>query len=216
MAVTFVISVDKSSSIEETIANKYGNQDFVVISSREYETVTYYTIESFYGATFNPRIEYGGFDRDMPYMMITCKAANGEFVHVCVNSVANGWKEEYQYSVDAPESIQQEYTNLVEYKKRKVNVEKLWNQRKELIEISKEIGAPSYHVVKKLKMASDAYSDFYEVIKLLKSFKKGTIRSTFRMSLASQIFNWMNDPAPRFNSPLSPKQFGYIRPYKPY
>lgn len=216
MAVTFTLSLNKDVSVEDHIRETYGEQEFKIVGVKEYDTVTYYNVESFYGMVFNSRVEYGGFDRDMPYLMVTAKAANGKFVHLSVVCTVEGYRETYLYENDAPPQIVKEYKDHLEYLRRKSLVENKLTDRKRLMEISKEIGAPSYHVVKKLRFAANQHGDFYEVIKLLKSFKNGTIRSEFRMSLAVQIYNWINDPAPKFSSPLSPKQFGYLRPFKRY
>lgn len=216
MAVTFTLNLKKEISVEEHIRATYGDQEFKIVGMKEYDTCTYYDVESFYGAVIQSYVEYGGFDRDIPYVMIVAKAANGKFFHIGANCKTEGHRETYLYEKDAPESFTKDYADHLAYKRRKLEVENRLNDRKEMIEVAKEIGAPNYHVVKKLRDAATKYSDFYEVTKLLKSFKKGSIRSEFRMSLATQIFNWMNDPAPKYNSPLSPKQFGYIRPFKAY
>jgi hypothetical protein len=216
MAVTFQMSLNTDASVEDYIRNTYGDQEFKILGTKAYDTMTFYTIESFYGMVFNSRVEYGGFDRDMPYVLVTAKAANGKFVEISASMKYENHRETYLYENDAPHAVVQEYADYLAYKRRKGKVEDRLNDRKFLIKTAKEIGAPNYHAVKKLRMAASYNGDFYEVIKLLKSFKKGTIRSQFRMSLAIQIFNWLNDPAPKYNSPLSPKQFGYIRPYRPY
>jgi predicted DNA-binding protein YlxM (UPF0122 family) len=216
MAVTFTLNLNKEVSVEDHIRNTYGDQEFKIIGSRAYETVVYYTVESFYGAVFNAKVEYGGFDRDIPYLMVITKAANGQFFHIPANSIMDGYREVYQYEIDAPAEYKTEYAAHLAYNARKANVEKRLQDRKNMMEIAKEIGAPTYHVAKNLRNAANKYGDFNEVLKLLKSFKKGTIRSEFRMSLATQIFNWINDPAPQYNSPLTPKQFSCLRPFKAY
>ena len=216
MAVTFTINLKKEVSLEDHIIKTYGNQKFQLVATKEYETTIYYTVESFYGLVFNAFVEYGGFDRDIPYVVAHAKAANGNFVQVIANMVSENGREHYQYNIDAPETFKQEYKEYQLYKLRKANIQKQLRDRKYMMETAKNIGAPNYIIVKKLRKAAEQNGDFNEVVKLMKSFKKGTIRSEFRQSLAIQIFNWMNDPAPTYKSPLSPKQFSYLRPYKAY
>lgn len=45
---------------------------------------------------------------------------------------------------------------------------------------------------------------------LLRTRKHNRFRSNFRKSLADQIWNWAHDPRPKFRSPLSPKQWGFL------
>jgi hypothetical protein len=50
-------------------------------------------------------------------------------------------------------------------------------------------------------------TDYWEGVKRLIT---SNLRSGFRMSLRQQVMSWINDPAPKFARPLSPKQMAYL------
>lgn len=47
-------------------------------------------------------------------------------------------------------------------------------------------------------------------VALLRTRKHNRFRSKFRASLAEQVWTWAHDPAPRFKSPLSARQWGFL------
>lgn len=48
------------------------------------------------------------------------------------------------------------------------------------------------------------------VLNLAKSAKAGRLRNEFRRKLGEQVLAWLNEPEPRYSTPLSPKQAQYI------
>ena len=54
------------------------------------------------------------------------------------------------------------------------------------------------------KRLKDLGSNSYEILYTLLGTKK--FRNEFRAKLAEQVRNWLNDPEPKYRTPLSPKQ----------
>ena len=54
------------------------------------------------------------------------------------------------------------------------------------------------------KRLKELGSDSYDILYTLLGTKK--FRNEFRAKLAEQVRNWLNDPEPKYRTPLSPKQ----------
>lgn len=106
------------------------------------------------------------------------------------------------------------YRDFIEYKSRKARVSSQYNLRKKFKNHAKEIyaGEVTYHKFQELYnfYGTEKYD---EIIKLLTSFKNERLRSKFRKSLASQLYHWILDPAPKYKKPLSPNQTRFLVPY---
>lgn len=108
------------------------------------------------------------------------------------------------YKIDATPEVRQAYKAYLAKVARRVSIQKAWDLRCNLRRIAKECNLTYFQIIKLEKVTPiGVWSD---TIKLLRS----NLRSAFRKSLKDQILKWVNDPAPKFNSPLSSKQWSYI------
>lgn len=210
MAIQFEVYTDMD--IAAYMVEKFGEAEFTVVSKREY---TYtknvsYTILGFEGKVVSVRhCNFGYYDDYRPGADCIVKTSKG-FVTVPVGleTIGNFGK------VDASAEIINEYNQHLAYLARKREVQKRLDDRKKYIELSRQMGFDCYHIAKKLHSGVPDY--FYEAVKLVATFRKGNIRSAFRASLAAQILNWLLDNEPKYKSPLSPKQMGFLAPRKFY
>jgi hypothetical protein len=180
--------------ILEIIENDYSFN--AIVKCFEGQVISTQSCNLAYFDDYRPGVKITVFDGEIKHIHNSCE---------CPKSSAK---------VDASEDVITAYENMVAYNLRKVNVIKRLQQREQYMEDGKAIGM-TYHKAKKLHQVFD-HDQYNEAIKLLKSFINERIRSEFRMSLASQIFHWLNDPNPKYNKPLSPNQVRFLRPYKPY
>lgn len=68
--------------------------------------------------------------------------------------------------------------------------------------------------VKQLKKLIRTYGDGYVFEGCVELLSVKKFKSAFRESLATQLRTWLNDPAPKFNVPFSPKQKECVIPYR--
>ena len=90
--------------------------------------------------------------------------------------------------------------------KRVNGVRARWYKRAKDIEEARRLGLEHYSYVHKLRYALNE-REFEAVLMLLKA---KSFRSAFRASLAEQVRGWLKDPNPKFQKPLSRKQFGLL------
>lgn len=112
--------------------------------------------------------------------------------------------------VDASEGLIALYNKHLDNKRRHLKAVSMWNRHNEKIETAHSLNI----TVKQLKKLVRTYGDgkiFDGCVELL-SVKK--FKSTFRESLATQLRTWLNDPAPKFKFPFSPKQEECVIPYR--
>jgi hypothetical protein len=107
--------------------------------------------------------------------------------------------------IDAPAEIVALWNAEKALKAKKIRVGTKIQKRAEMIQVRKAAGLETYHQLKKLYYVAPI-SKHYELDRLLTA----KLRSGFRISLRQQIINWLNDPAPKFRNPLSPRQWEFV------
>lgn len=223
MAATFGIYVNKDEDINETIVARIGhnaNHKIVYMTiPTKYSGQTVF-VEAFEGQVISSRhCNLAAFDDYRPgsSFLVPVTNAEGEITYKSF-TVSHEMYDRFaeSVSVDASDDIKAAYNAYKEYEYRKHNVMKKWEERNDRIQDAKDAGLPNYHYAKRLLNVSPSTTNYYEGIKLLKTFKNGKMRSSFRISLATQIMNWVMDSNPLYKSPLSPKQWNTLVPYKTY
>lgn len=114
-------------------------------------------------------------------------------------------------TADAPEEIVKEARAWQAYMRRRdVVLEKKerWQFHKNH---SKEMGI-SFSQNSKLKKSMDS-KDYWNVVDLLCTYRRGKMRSAFKISLAERVLKWLANPAPKYKSPLSWKQLEAIQTF---
>lgn len=125
---------------------------------------------------------------------------DGKVVETLISTTAGGTGLE-KFEID----ITEENKKLLDRYYHRKSVEGRWSKRHHLIKDARAMRI-SYHDAKKLNDILDI--DQYTAIYML--LKTKTFRSAFRQSLANQVREWLKDELPRFEKPLSDKQFSYI------
>lgn len=105
--------------------------------------------------------------------------------------------------VDASPDVIAAWVAWEDKERRRARVMGAWSRRKDDWKLARETGLASLANLARLREAFRSVETFEAAIKLLKTKK---FRSDFRASLARQIRAWIDDPAPKYASPLSPKQ----------
>ena len=112
--------------------------------------------------------------------------------------------------VDASEELIVLYKKHIVNEKRHLEAVHKWKLHNAQVETAHSLNI----TVKQLKKLVRTYGDgkiFDGCVELL-SVKK--FKSAFRESLATQLRTWLNDPAPKFKFPFSPKQEECVIPYR--
>ncbi|MBO7526305.1 MAG: hypothetical protein J6T74_00230 [Clostridia bacterium] len=112
--------------------------------------------------------------------------------------------------VDASEELIALYKKHIVNEKRHLEAVHKWKLHNAQVETAHSLNI----TVKQLKKLVRTYGDgkiFDGCVELL-SVKK--FKSAFRESLATQLRTWLNDPAPKFKFPFSPKQEECVIPYR--
>ena len=125
---------------------------------------------------------------------------DGKVVETLISTTAGGTGLE-KFEVD----ITEENEKLLKQYYHRKEVENKWFKRHFLIKDARVMNI-TYHEAKKLNETLDI--DQYTAIYMLLKTKR--FRSVFRQSLANQVREWLKDDLPRFDKPLSEKQFSYI------
>lgn len=128
----------------------------------------------------------------------------------------------YTAKVDAPAEEIAKYHAFKVAESERLQAERLAKQRRDDIEkrwaISRRAGGDRIEAGLKdrneyLKLQKAFYGEnFNHALKLLKQYQSAKLRSSFRVSMAEQILNWLRDPNPKFRTPLSAKQLEYLAP----
>ena len=133
--------------------------------------------------------------------------AYGIVYDVVTDKVMKIW---HKAEVDASPELIALYKKHVENEKRHYEAVRQWNLHNAQLETAHSLNI----TVKQLKKLVRTYGDgkiFDGCVELL-SVKK--FKSAFRESLATQLRTWLNDPAPKFKFPFSPKQEECVIPYR--
>ena len=112
--------------------------------------------------------------------------------------------------VDASEELIALYKKHNVNEKRHYEAVRKWNLHNAQIETAHSLNITA----KQLKKLVRTYGDgkIFDGCMELLSVKK--FKSAFRESLATQLRTWLNDPAPKFKFPFSPKQEECVIPYR--
>lgn len=111
--------------------------------------------------------------------------------------------------VDASAEVMERYRASSTYKVRRMMVMARRQASKERFAFARMVGCTPQAVVRfNTCPLHPTHRD--RIIKLLTSFKAGKLRSKFKMSLAQAVIDWMLDPEPKFKTPLSTVQLGYL------
>lgn len=127
------------------------------------------------------------------------------------------YKDTFQDSIkfDADDETMKSYRDKLEHDQRVHTIKNRLKLRKKFKYDAKKIDPEvMYH---KMQEIFNLYGEtrYNECVKLVVGFKNERLRSKFRISIASQIYHWILDPAPKFKKPLSPNQEKALEPYKP-
>lgn len=122
-----------------------------------------------------------------------------------------GWSYPcYASSPDATPEVLQDYANYqygIEWLRDRQVFEKrikaLCDFRRLARDNAKYLGFPSYRFYRLRTLSAEIQE---KLIWLLTA----NIRSDFKKKLRSQVVAWLNDPAPKYTSPLSPKQLEWV------
>ena len=120
-------------------------------------------------------------------------------------ATTRGWSYPcYNSSVDATPEVRAEYNAYMAYKQRRSEVLGRRAARQRDAEVAHRAGLTRVQVE---RLKAVVGTDYWEGVKRLIT---SNLRSGFRMSLRQQVMSWINDPAPKFSRPLSPKQMAYL------
>lgn len=212
----FWISKDSDKNINTTITETFGDCDFDVLKTHtsKYGATTY-TVQVNV-PTFNcSSVNVGYFDDYRPgiaFVVVINKDGKKRFINYSISAETEHARAVNDASIEDKEA----YTAARLYERRKDEIIRDLEIRKNDMRLAKEMGLKNRHMVTKLRKATPEGNYFYEATKLLRSYHADRLRSSFRMSLALQITNWLLSDENRFNSPLSPKQWSYLMPKKFY
>lgn len=167
-------------------------------------------VEVFKGAVLTAPTYHYIWDGDYSYDVTVWNEEKGEPESYCVEHSYG--LNRLQSEIDATPEVVAKWDAYraariaeMEHKERVRRVQKALASRKMWMELTPITAIPYTIVRRKLKSK-------YELYKLLLS----NPRSAFRLSLKKQVMDWLDDPNPKYDFPLSPKQMMYLQPYKPY
>lgn len=151
-------------------------------------------------------------DRDDSDFYAVCwKEDEGCLVRIYYDTTR--WASNGNYAfVDASPEVIEKAKAFLKKKERSLKAKEIWDLRQKLAGVAKEVGL-NRRQVEKLYKALYA-DDFWNVVYLLKTHHKNSFRSVFRQALAVQVMNWIKDPAPKFESPLSWRQLNCIQTFE--
>jgi len=200
-----------NGTLDQKVSDYFKTTEYSIVKETKNETNTAYDVEIFKGKVVKTHItNLAYFDDYRPGIVAT--AFEDGVVKTASVSVEYS---SYHCEKDADEDTVNAYEGHLRYIERKSYVLSKLKTRNEFMEDGHAIGL-TYHDMKRLFSALESREYYDEAVKMLKSLKKETLRSKFRKSLATQIFNWLTDPVPQFNKPLSQNQMRFLTPFRKY
>jgi hypothetical protein len=195
MAIINMISNNAAEFPEGAIcALRYNNSK----ADRGFVVVTY---ESEHGLCLE-KCERNGYD-DSDFYMIVWNPETGKAENITYAST-RGWSYPcYASYVDATPDVRAAYDAACKAETRRLRIQGAWDARRAEMSLAAKAGITRTDV-KRLRNAVGRNWD--AVRRLLIT----NVRSGFKKSIRAQIIAWVQDPAPKFSSPLSPKQFQYL------
>lgn len=159
--------------------------------------------ETHHGLCISER-EANGYDDSDFYMLVWDPVARRPFETMFATT--RGWSYPCMGSrPDATPEVLAAYDAWRKREARKAAVMHRRHQRQADAKLAREAGLAGREAVERLREAvGGAYMP--ALAKLLTA----KLRSPFRQSLAAQVRAWLEDPSPRYPSPLSPRQLGYV------
>lgn len=156
----------------------------------------YVMVETYRGRVVNLR-EMNAYDDSDFYA--TVQGNDGKFFEV-MYATTRGWTYANDAVIDASESVKNDYRQWL---RRNHIMERLairCNRR----ELAGSMQLNRFQL-RKLEKGCGVYFDCVKVLLTTKKF-----RSEFRASLAKQVRDWINNPNPQYDTPLSAKQLWYL------
>lgn len=111
--------------------------------------------------------------------------------------------------IDATAEVLETYRTTQAYKVRHMMVMARRDASKDRYALARTLDVPPA-AVKRLLTCPIHPHQRGAIIKLVSSFKAGKLRSNFKTSLAQAVMDWLNTPEPKFPTPLSKTQLGYV------
>lgn len=112
---------------------------------------------------------------------------------------------------DATPEVIEKLKNWIAQEKRIKRIKEKWADRERIINLANLTGT-TRKKIKKLEKSLTVF-DFNNIINLLKSAHKNRLRSEFRKQIAQQVYKWLDEENPKYNTPLSNRQLNAIAPY---
>jgi len=119
-------------------------------------------------------------------------------------ATTRGWSYPcYASKADATPEVRAEFKAYVDYNLRRSEILKRRNERKHMAEIARRAGLQRTQVENLKAAVGSAWQGIERLI-------TANLRSGFRKSMRDQVIAWAINPAPKYRSPLSPKQMAYL------
>lgn len=207
-----IISLCKATT-EGAVGHHY-HAGYDIYHNGEYVTCpgpsAYWTVASHVGLCLRER-EHNMRD-DSDFYMLVWNPEKGEPEEIMFGTT-RGWTYPCMAShVDATPEVRAAYEAWDKARMRRIRITQKWKERCELREIAGMLNV-STAAVKRLRAATSAYK-WPTVVDLLLNTR---IRSKFKLSLRHQIINWLQTDEPKYDSPLSRRQWEFIEESKhPY
>ena len=112
-------------------------------------------------------------------------------------------------TVDATPEIVEKYNAWKVREKRMERNKKLQEARQRYLHFSHESGLTVKQTLRVMEAVGD-YFAYAVCVSLLGPYRKNTMRSAYRKSLAEQVWAWVRDNNPKYNCPLSDKQLNSL------
>ena len=114
----------------------------------------------------------------------------------------------WEVDVDVSPALLALYVKFIENERRHKQAVCLWNEHNQNITAANTLRI-KLHELKKLRRTYSGriYDGCWDLLKTKK------FRSKFRESLATQLREWLSNPAPKYNKPFSWRQEECVQPY---
>jgi hypothetical protein len=202
--------------------------------TKQYETLyaqgpsVYWIWEEYVGLCLKDT-ESNGYDDSDFHMLIWNPETKTPFSITFAST--RGWSyPSYNSFMDATPEVRQEYNDYLKAQARRNRIQDKWDTRRSDMKLAAELELGSLKNAKRFREAfngrrvswdvkgklqfqwsrhfdSPRQYTFLQACKLLKAKK---LKNAFKISMQTQICNWVNDPSSKYNTPLSPKQREYL------
>lgn len=143
---------------------------------------------------------------DSDFFMLVWNPFTGVPEEICFAST-RGWTYPAMASRrDATPEVMAAYEAYRSARDRRARICGAWARRNKKVAIARAIGETNYRNLRKLEAVVPG-GKWAQTIDLLTNPR---IRSAFRKSLRDQILAWYRNPSPKYETPLSRKQWEYV------